>query len=76
MSYRDVYIAERSMERHAEEAARHSEFRRMLREANIERRGWLSRQGCWLLCQIGRLLVAVGHRLEQSGMPQPLPVEG
>jgi hypothetical protein len=76
MSYCDVYIAERSMELQAKEATRKAELRRVVCAADMKRRGWLSQQSCWLLCQIGRLLVALGHRLEQAGMPQALPAEG
>jgi hypothetical protein len=29
---------------------------------------WLSRQGCWLLCQLGRWMVSLGRQLQQGGL--------
>jgi hypothetical protein len=29
---------------------------------------WLSRQGCWLLCQLGRRMVNLGRQLQQVGL--------
>ncbi|UCC64837.1 MAG: hypothetical protein JSV36_07290 [Anaerolineae bacterium] len=58
-----------------EEELRRAETRRLLHEAGIGGRGWLSRESRWLLCQIGRLLVAVGQRLERYTQPRVLPVE-
>ena len=59
-----------------EEELRQAETRRLLREAGIDRRGWLARPGCWLLCQVGRLLVALGRRLEQYGLHGSLKLDG
>jgi len=59
-----------------EEELCQAETRRLLREAGIDRRGWLARPGCWLLCQVGRLLVALGRRLEQYGLHGSLKLDG
>lgn len=54
-----------------------AEMQGLLREAGIEDRGWFSQQSCWLLCQMGRTLVAMGQRLEQRyRLPYPRPAEG
>jgi len=31
---------------------------------------WLPRPGCWILCQLGNLLVALGQRLQKYGLAQ------
>jgi hypothetical protein len=57
---------------HRREAMRRAEAWRLLRQAGLQRRGWLPRPGCWLLCQLGRLLVRAGRRLQEFGSsPQP-----
>jgi hypothetical protein len=65
MRYPDPFTAQLLMEMRVEERLRRAEIDRQVREAGVRRRGWLSRQGCWLLCQVGRLLVAVGARLQE-----------
>ena len=65
MSYPDPFIAQMLMEMRVEERLRRAEIRRQLREAGVRRQRWLSRQACWLLCQVGRLLVVVGARLQR-----------
>jgi hypothetical protein len=52
------------------EAVRRAEVWRSTRAAMAGRRGWLSQQGCWLLCRLGRLLVRWGQRLQAYGTPQ------
>jgi hypothetical protein len=73
MCYRDVYIAERTMVLQASEAPRLAARQRLLREAGLVRPGWFLRQSCWLLCQLGHLMVAAGRRLEHGGQPRALP---
>ena len=29
---------------------------------------WLSRQGCWLICQLGHRMVSLGRQLQQVGL--------
>lgn len=31
---------------------------------------WTRKQSCWVLCQLGRLLINIGQHLEQYGTPQ------
>jgi hypothetical protein len=50
--------------------ARHADIRREAerwRQTRGKEQGWLSRQGCRILCQFGHLLVKLGQRLEQYG---------
>ena len=65
MSYQQIVYGEWLMKARHEERLRRAEIRRQVREAGVRRRGWLSRQGCWLLCQVGRLLMVVGARLQR-----------
>ena len=51
---------------------RHADIRREAerwRRTRIGRSDWLHRQGCWLLCWLGRMLVRLGRRLEHYGAP-------
>jgi hypothetical protein len=70
MFFPNPYLAERIMEMRVAEALRQAEIRRLLHAAGVDTRGWASRQACWLLARLGRLLVALGHRLQQYGSPQ------
>ena len=74
MSYTDYHFGERLMDLRVEEEQRQVELRRLQREARKAHQGWLSRQRCWCLCQLGSLLVSLGVRLLHAGLPQPLPV--
>ena len=49
---------------------------RLLREAGLVRRVPLPRPACWLLCQLGRVLVALGRQLERYAQPRLVPQEG
>ena len=73
MSYLDCYSAERLMDLRVREERRQAELRRLQREAQQAHEGWLSRQRCWVLCQVGRFLVSLGVRLLQAGLAQPQP---
>jgi hypothetical protein len=56
--------------------ARHADIRREAerwRQTRITRSGWLSRQGYWLMCQLGRALVRLGQRLANYGSPVARP---
>jgi hypothetical protein len=47
-----------------------------LTEAGIDQRGWLARQSCRVLCQLGAQLVAFGESLERRySLRQPLSAE-
>jgi hypothetical protein len=50
--------------------ARHADIRReatQWRETRSTSVGWFGRHGCWMLCQLGHLLIALGQRLESYG---------
>lgn len=69
-------LAQQIVKAHIEDRMRRLETHRLLCQAGIDDRGWLSRRGSWVLCQLGRLLVALGRRLQQCDLPQALPLEG
>ena len=64
----DLYT--RSEMRRRQEAIHQAETWRMLRQANWNRRGWLLRQNCRLLCRLGRGLVRMGLWLQRQGTPE------
>jgi hypothetical protein len=70
------FLTEQETEMKVQEALREAGRRRLLREARIDQRGWLPRQGCRLLCRMGRLLVTLGQQLQRLGPPQTLLLEG
>jgi predicted RNA-binding protein associated with RNAse of E/G family len=70
MSYRDVYIAERTMHLRVEERLQQAEVRRMQQEQTSPIRGWLSRQNRMLVCELGYRMVVIGAWLERYGLPQ------
>ena len=69
----DCYLAERLMDLRVQEERHKAELRRLQREARGYHPGRLSRQSCWLLCQLGSLFVSLGMRLLHAGLPQPRP---
>jgi hypothetical protein len=73
MSFSDYHLEERLMDLRVQDERRQAELRRLQREARKAHPGWLSRQRCWLLCQLGNLFVSLGVRLLHAGFPQPLP---
>ena len=74
MSYTDYHFGDRLMDLRVQEERQQAELRGLQREAAKARPGWLSRQRCRLLCQVGNLLVSLGVRLLRAGLPQPLPL--
>jgi histone H3/H4 len=76
LSALDLYVAERTMHLQVEENLQEAAFHRLLRQAGMQRRGWASQRVCCLLCQLGHLLVALGERLRQYGLPSSRPLEG
>lgn len=79
MIHGDLYCAEKTMHRRLQDERHNFEALRLSRKARLAGalpQGWMARQGCWLLCQMGRLLVAMGLRLEQYGLTQTLSLEG
>lgn len=72
----DLFFLEREVQTRMQEAQRDAENRRLLRSVKMDQRRWLPRQGCWLLCQLGRLLVALGQHLQRYGHPQTFTLNG
>lgn len=71
MSYTDYHFAERLVDLRVQEEQLQTARRRLQREARAAHQGWLSRQGCWLVCRAGSLFVSLGVRLLHAGLPQP-----
>jgi hypothetical protein len=76
MDSRELYIAEHTMGMRLEEVRQEVAFHRLRHQRRKLRPGWVSRLGCWLLCQLGGLLVAMGERLQRYGPSQMLSFEG
>jgi hypothetical protein len=72
----NYYLALRLAEMRVEDAIREAEVHRLMREAKTDPPGWLFQLAYWLLCQLGRLLVAMGCRLHKIGSPQTIPLTG
>lgn len=75
MLFSDLRMAKTIMEIRFEEAQCKAGSEELLRQAGLEPRDWFSRQGCWLLCQMGHLLVALGKQLMSFGAAQSLSLE-
>ncbi len=73
MSFTDFFLEERLMELRVQEELRQAELRRLQREARRVHLRWVDRPRCWLLRQLGKLLVSWGTWLLQAGLPEPLP---
>jgi hypothetical protein len=70
MSQRDLEIVQARMEQRDEEALRLGRTQTLLRQAGVRQPAWLAQQGCGLMCQLGRVLVALGRRLERYAEPR------
>ena len=75
MSQHDFPFGERLMQLRVEEEQRQAKMHRLQKEAGGVHQGWLSRQRCLLLCQLGRLFASVGQWLWEHGQWPPLPQE-
>ena len=75
MWLREAYVQEKTRDRQLKESRQQAKTHRLARELRNEHPGWVARQGRWLLCQSGRLLLAAGRRLERQGLPQTSLVE-
>lgn len=69
MSYAHPYWEEYAAEQRRKEAVHQAAMARLCREAGIDTRGWAARQVCAALCGLGRVMIAVGHRLERFDLP-------
>ena len=76
MASQTVYSTQVILKRHLEERRQQADTHRLARELRKEHPGWVARQGRWLLCQTGRLMLAAGRRLERQGLPQTSRIEG
>ena len=75
MYFVDFNLVKAAQEQRIEKAMNQLEEEQLLCQARPVRRGWLSRQRCRLLVEVGHRLVATGQRLEQYALPQALPLE-
>jgi hypothetical protein len=64
-------LENRMIDQQRRDAEREAERWRLSRLAHVQVRGWAVRQGCWLLCQLGRWLIQLGRTLQAYGAPQP-----
>ena len=69
----DYFLNERLMEQRVQAEQHSAELRRLAREARGAHPGWAARQRCQLSCRLGRLLVSLGRRLLEDGLPRALP---
>jgi hypothetical protein len=79
MLHVDLYCAEKTMHQRLQDERLSFETRRLkgkARQVGVLQQGWMARQSCWLLCQMGRLLVTMGLRMERYGLSQTLSFEG
>ena len=70
MDYVHPDLYKRMNDRRRKEAEGQAESWRLLRQARAGRSRWLPRPGCWLLRQLGHMLVKVGRWLQAYASPQ------
>ncbi len=75
MWHLDLYVVERMAALRIEEEHRQAEARRLQKQARMAHQGWLFRQRCWILSQLGRLFVSLGERMLQADLTQPLALD-
>ncbi|MBN1580671.1 MAG: hypothetical protein JXA89_08195 [Anaerolineae bacterium] len=75
MEYMQVNLYKRVEDQRRADRRRDAERWRLLRQGRRRsEQDWLSRQGCWLLCQLGRWMVRLGQGLQRAGAYQPGPM--
>jgi hypothetical protein len=67
MLYVHPDLDKRMEDRRRAEARHQAETWRLLRQVKANQPGWFVRRGCWVLCQVGHLLIRLGQQLEQYG---------
>lgn len=72
----ELYIAEITMSKRLAELRREIRGYEEKRLARQQRQGWLSRQGCQLMCYLGDILVRWGKRLQQYSLPPSMALRG
>jgi hypothetical protein len=65
------YVYKRMNDHRRRDAERYAENWRLMRLAKPARAWTLPKSGCWLMCQLGQLLVRLGRRLQGYASPQP-----
>jgi len=63
------YLTLKLAARTSRELSRRAERRNMLRRAGVDERSWIELGFCKAVCALGRLLVALGKRLERVNRP-------
>ena len=76
MSYRDVYIAERTMLLNVEKNVQEAEARHLIYQFKSARPGWWSQAIRAAVCAVGYRLVVLGAWLEEYSLPHPPTLEG
>lgn len=66
MQYMHPDLRKRMEDRRRQEAMEYAANWRLLHRSSTGRLAWPSRQACWFLCQVGRLLVWSGQRLQEA----------
>ena len=64
----DALVKIEAQKRH--EAIQRAKLWHTVRAVLNDHPSWTKKQSCWILCQLGRLLVNLGHQLERYGTPQ------
>ena len=64
----DALVEIDAQKRH--EAIQRAKRWHLMRETLSNQPSWTRKQSCWMLCQLGRLLVNLGQHLERYGAPQ------
>jgi hypothetical protein len=72
----DLYVAESTMFQRAEERVGEARSRALMRQLSAGQQGVLSQSSRRLLGQLGRLLVALGLRMERYALRQLPAYEG
>jgi len=65
----NLFLIEQACKMQMQALLREAENQRLLRVAGNYRRGWWSRQVCFLLCRLGRRLETLGQQLQRVGQP-------
>ena len=66
--YMNLELHKRVGEERRQDMLRDIAIWRLLHQGKPHQRTWLVRQGCWVLCQLGRWLVRVGQQLQSAGV--------
>jgi hypothetical protein len=66
----DGYTVHRVRREQIQDQLRQATRWRLLRDAGLVRGIQIKRSVCWLLCQLGRALIALGQQLEHVGQPR------